>query len=49
MHRLIKLLPRFVRVGVFALIESEFERVHAEDVERLKQELLSRVAGVLEL
>lgn len=49
MHRFVKLVPRFIRVLIFGMIESEFNRVTAVDVEALKLALLSRIAGILEL
>lgn len=49
MHRVIKLIPRFVRTLLFGLIEDQFAQVTADDVEHLKTVLLSRVAGILEL
>jgi hypothetical protein len=49
MHRFVKLVPKFIRTLIFGMIESEFGRVTAVDVDNLKIALLSRIAGILDL
>ena len=49
MNSIIKVIPRFVRFGIFSLIEEQVNEVDAEDVERIKEIILSRVAAILRL
>lgn len=49
MNSIIKLIPRFVRVGIFALAEEHINDINETDLDQLKQTILSRLAAILRL
>ena len=49
MNRFIRLLPRFVRLQIFGLIETEVESVDCEDIAKVKEIILARLAALMQL
>lgn len=49
MNSIIKIIPRFVRVGIFNLIAAQVDEVDATDLQRAKEAILSRTAAILQL
>ncbi len=46
MNRYIKLLPRFVRISIFGLIEDHLNSIDMDDVEHLRETILARLAAI---
>ncbi len=47
--KLINLIPRFVRLTIFAHIENQINEISTQDVEACKVLILARIAAVLKL
>jgi hypothetical protein len=47
MSSIIRIIPRFIRVGLLGLIEAQVNEVDADDLQRAKEIIMARVAAIL--